>query len=466
MSTDRATIEVTEPAKVSKFLARTCLLLQYYYSDMNLLSNDILLRSYLLQVALTSLSFCLGCTEFEKPENKPLMPSTDPVSTPQRKTPNTKTTANNTSTMTSTNTKTNPPHSSVKDEVQAAQKAKQTGSPSAAPSGAELLKSSSVVQGDFAQGAAERPLRVCCYGSSSSDTPFAYLQPAAEVGYLLAKRGHTCVNGAGSFGCMSAMNEGAAFGNGHLVGVIHKMWLVDGPLQYGVNQLRDGGAHPVFDDPSTKMFDAQGQLLKQDSQNDAQATTTSNSDGPIREIFVAGGKDLQERKRLLVEGADALVVLPGGPGTWDELWEMACARNIGLSKIPIVCVNIDGYYEPFREILDRAHKDKLVKLDPAQIVHFADSAEEAIKWCEEVQKEDAPTVALKKRSDVLRSQSIMGSPVVESMQNSFVMRSLSIVSDMWVEEDGISEYARAGLFLGAGLALGFILSESRHMKAF
>jgi predicted Rossmann-fold nucleotide-binding protein len=34
---------------------------------------------------------------------------------------------------------------------------------------------------------------------------------------------------------------------------------------------------------------------------------------------IARGNDLQERKRLLVEGADALAVLPGGPGTWDEV---------------------------------------------------------------------------------------------------------------------------------------------------
>ena len=71
------------------------------------------------------------------------------------------------------------------------------------------------------------PLRVTCYGSSSSKTPTPYLQQAFDLGYLLATRGHTCVNGAGSFGCMSAMNDGAVLGNGHIVGVIHEMWLVD-----------------------------------------------------------------------------------------------------------------------------------------------------------------------------------------------------------------------------------------------
>jgi len=89
---------------------------------------------------------------------------------------------------------------------------------------------------------------------------------------------------------MAAMNDGAAIGNGHIVGVIHEMWVVDGADW----TVRDGGAHSVFSSPTER-------------------------DGPIREMLVAGGDDLQERKKLLVQGADALVVLPGGPGTWDEV---------------------------------------------------------------------------------------------------------------------------------------------------
>jgi predicted Rossmann-fold nucleotide-binding protein len=148
----------------------------------------------------------------------------------------------------------------------------------------------SVKDSEFVSELATKPLRVCCYGSSSSMTPEKYLKEARSLGYILAKRGHTCVNGAGSFGCMAALNDGAAIGNGHIVGVIHEMFVVDGSDWC----VRDGGAHEVFRNPNDRS-------------------------GPIREILVAGGDDLQERKRLLVEGADALVVLPGGPGTWDEV---------------------------------------------------------------------------------------------------------------------------------------------------
>ena len=49
---------------------------------------------------------------------------------------------------------------------------------------------------------AQRKLRVCCYGSSSAKTPVKFLKEAWSLGYILARRGHTTVNGAGSFGCM------------------------------------------------------------------------------------------------------------------------------------------------------------------------------------------------------------------------------------------------------------------------
>ena len=156
-----------------------------------------------------------------------------------------------------------------------------------------------LVNSEYISKPAAKSLRVVCYGSSSSKTPEKYMAEARALGYILACRGHVCVNGAGSFGCMAAMNAGAASGNGHIVGVIHEMWVVDGS-DWSANVV-DAGAHDVFTNPA-------------------------NREGPIRELLVAGGDDLQERKKLLVKGADALIVLPGGPGTWDEVRTKPCRR--------------------------------------------------------------------------------------------------------------------------------------------
>jgi len=212
----------------------------------------------------------------------------------------------------------------------------------------------------LSQGTAKEPLRICCYGSSSSETPQVYLDQAYALGKLLALRGHVCVNGAGAFGCMGAMNQGAADHDGHLVGVIHGMFAVDGPIwkeHHGskctTKNVSDIGCHAAF--------------------------STSHK----RELLIANGDDLQERKKLLVKGADALVVLPGGLGTWDELLEMACARNLGLVDMPIVCININDYYGPIREMFQRGYDQNLIKKPPLDILAFESTALEAILYLEE-----------------------------------------------------------------------------------
>ena len=59
------------------------------------------------------------------------------------------------------------------------------------------------------------------------------------------------------------------------------------------------------------------------------------------------GDGLQERKQLLAQDAQGFIALPGGPGTWDELWEVACEEALGMRPIsrPVVLVNTDNYYE-------------------------------------------------------------------------------------------------------------------------
>eukprot|EP00966_Prymnesium_polylepis_P158959 3674240-Prymnesium_polylepis.1 len=113
------------------------------------------------------------------------------------------------------------------------------------------------------------PLNVCVYGSSSSKTPAAYLDEAATLGTELARRGHTCVNGAGAHGVMGALNRASRAAQGRVIGVCHKMF-VDGEI--------------------TGMF--QGM-----------------------ELVLTGGSDLVERKAALMARSDCYISLPGGPGT-------------------------------------------------------------------------------------------------------------------------------------------------------
>jgi uncharacterized protein (TIGR00730 family) len=273
------------------------------------------------------------------------------------------------------------------------------------------------------------PLRICCYGSSSKNTLEPYIKEAYSLGQILGQRGHTCVNGAGSTGCMGAMNQGLLDTHGNVVGVIHEMFVMEGKGSEWVE-----GCHQVFHRGKDKNA----------------------------HLIIVGGDDLQERKRMLVKGADALVVLPGGPGTFDELWEMACARQIGLIQMPIVCVNVNGYYDPFREMLERAYKDQFLYKNPAEILHFENTSQEAVDYIEknvprgiDDGKRKAPIQ--RKRSMIQRMSSMYNIP--------FFLFSSSM------DFDGLENYLTVvsrllpyGATLMAGIALGFVLRTKVESK--
>jgi predicted Rossmann-fold nucleotide-binding protein len=178
---------------------------------------------------------------------------------------------------------------------------------------------------------------------------------------------------------MAAMNDGVALADGHVIGVIHKMWL---PSTTN-GDPKEAGAHSVFES-----LENAGSSTAAPSTTKSSVTTNETTKF-IRQLIVASGDDLQERKRLLVEKSDALVVLPGGPGTWDELWEMACAKGIGMSTIPIVCVNCDDYYGPFQDMLLRAYNEGLMKHVPEDLVYFVETPEEAVRWVEAMNSKGA-----------------------------------------------------------------------------
>ncbi len=62
--------------------------------------------------------------------------------------------------------------------------------------------------------------------------------------------------------------------------------------------------------------------------------------------------DMHTRKRLLLEGVDAVVALPGGAGTFDELFEAITLKRLGLYRGPILLVNTRGFFEPCLRLLE------------------------------------------------------------------------------------------------------------------
>lgn len=62
-------------------------------------------------------------------------------------------------------------------------------------------------------------------------------------------------------------------------------------------------------------------------------------------------EDMHERKKVMFMNSDAAVILPGGPGTLDEFFEILTWRQLGLHDKPIVVLNIDGFWTPLVELL-------------------------------------------------------------------------------------------------------------------
>ena len=140
-------------------------------------------------------------------------------------------------------------------------------------------------------------MRICVYCASSGATHADYRESATRLGGLLAEAGCTIVFGGGSAGSMGALADGALARGGDIVGVMPR-FMAD--LEWG---------HP----------------------------------GLTRLDLV---EDMRERKHRLLSGADAVVALPGGCGTLEELFEAITLKRLGLYFGPIVLLNTRGFYTP------------------------------------------------------------------------------------------------------------------------
>lgn len=87
---------------------------------------------------------------------------------------------------------------------------------------------------------------------------------------------------------------------------------------------------------------------------------------------------MHERKAKFLEGTDALVALPGGSGTYEELFEAITLKKLGQFTKPIVILNTRGYFEPFRQLMQRAVEENFVAQDHQEIWKIVDRPEDVV----------------------------------------------------------------------------------------
>ena len=102
---------------------------------------------------------------------------------------------------------------------------------------------------------------------------------------------------------------------------------------------------------------------------------------------------MHERKQTMAGMSDGIIALPGGCGTMEELLEIITWKQLGIYLNPIVILNIDGFYDPLLEMLQRVIDGNFMRPEHQNIWQVATSAQEAIEllyttplWNKDVRK--------------------------------------------------------------------------------
>jgi len=161
--------------------------------------------------------------------------------------------------------------------------------------------------------------RVAVYCGSSSTVDAAYMDAAREVGRALAERGIGVVYGGGRLGLMGAVADGALAAGGEVIGVI-----TDKLVGLEVGHV-----------------------------------------GLTRRDIV---QTMHQRKTMMAELSDAFIALPGGLGTFEELFEAATWTQINDHVKPVGLLNIRGYYDGLVSFLRHAEAERFIRPTHGNII--------------------------------------------------------------------------------------------------
>lgn len=84
--------------------------------------------------------------------------------------------------------------------------------------------------------------------------------------------------------------------------------------------------------------------------------------------------DMHERKKKFLEGTDALIALPGGTGTLEELVEAITLKKLGFYPHPIIILNLEGFYDPLLLLFERMTEEKFMSPSHQKLYTVVDIA--------------------------------------------------------------------------------------------
>lgn len=89
---------------------------------------------------------------------------------------------------------------------------------------------------------------------------------------------------------------------------------------------------------------------------------------------------MAQRKQMLIDLADAIIILPGSTGTMDELFDAMADKKLGLLHKPIVVLNTDGFYDALKLQLQKMVSENFMKQCHLDTVYFASSPADAMEY--------------------------------------------------------------------------------------
>jgi hypothetical protein len=96
----------------------------------------------------------------------------------------------------------------------------------------------------------------------------------------------------------------------------------------------------------------------------------------IQDMIVV--KDMHERKKLLIENTDAVIALPGGTGTLEELMEVLALKRLGKFLKPVILLNTDGFYKELEAFFQTMVKEHFLRQEHLNAYRLVDLPEEVI----------------------------------------------------------------------------------------
>ena len=172
---------------------------------------------------------------------------------------------------------------------------------------------------------------ICIFASSSNSIDEKYYVAATILGELIAKNGYNIIYGGSNRGLMGAVTKSAFDLGSHITGVMPE-------------RLYNMGIE----------------------------------EGNCSEFIVT--KEMRERKAKMDELSQAIIALPGGFGTLEELSEMIVQKQLGYNSKPVVLLNTNGFYNKLIEFFQKTIKEDFAPKKCSDLYFCADSPYEAIEY--------------------------------------------------------------------------------------